>query len=372
VQELQTRSREQGIDLLGINDAFARQHKLNAKLDHGILVPLSYLEKAGLRNQAVVAISVGLLDPLDLYRFGKLIQETAANLHRRVAVVASGDMSHRLKEEGPYHYHPDASRFDHLVQDLLAKADVEGLLQIPADLREHAGECGYPSISIMLGTLDGYEIQSKVFGYEGPFGVGYLTVGLQAIQKTNSMLETLHEKQTALIREKRGQESAPVKWARLNLEHRITGKAQPALEGDMQQLLQQKSAAFVSIKKNGQLRGCIGTFLPVYENLAEEIKHNAFSAGLRDPRFPPVEADELSSLVYSVDILTEPEPCTREDLDPKKYGVIVSRGGKRGLLLPDLDGVDTVEEQLLIALQKAGISSREKYSIERFQVKRFV
>jgi AmmeMemoRadiSam system protein A len=139
----------------------------------------------------------------------------------------------------------------------------------------------------------------------------------------------------------------------------------------MEYLLQDRAGAFVSIKKHGQLRGCIGTFLPVYKNLVEEIKNNALAAGLDDPRFPPVEAGEMSTLVYSVDILAKPEPCKREDLDPKHYGIIVSSGGKKGLLLPDLEGVDTVEQQLQIALQKGGISPQEQYLIQRFEVKRY-
>jgi len=111
--------------------------------------------------------------------------------------------------------------------------------------------------------------------------------------------------------------------------------------------------------------------LPTYDNIAQEIRKNALAAGLQDPRFPPVEAAEMAALVYSVDILAQPEPCSKEDLDPARYGVIVSNGSKRGLLLPDLEGVDTVEEQLQIALQKGGISPRDKYAIQRFEVKRF-
>jgi len=125
------------------------------------------------------------------------------------------------------------------------------------------------------------------------------------------------------------------------------------------------------LKRNGQLRGCIGTISPVYNNLLAEIQHNAIAAATEDPRFSIVEPAELPELVYSVDVLGESEPAQRSELDPKRYGVIVSDGRRRGLLLPDLEGVDTVEEQLLIALQKAGISPHEKYNIERFEVTRY-
>jgi AmmeMemoRadiSam system protein A len=136
--------------------------------------------------------------------------------------------------------------------------------------------------------------------------------------------------------------------------------------------MKEKAGVFVSLKKHGELRGCIGTLEPTRPNTALEIIHNAISAAARDPRFPPVEPDELSELSYSVDVLTKPEaiPDTK-DLDAKRYGVIVESGGRRGLLLPDLEGVDTVEEQLSIARQKAGIGEGEPVKIYRFEVKRY-
>jgi AmmeMemoRadiSam system protein A len=371
VQELMMRAEQRNIKLIGIDQEMAERHQLNAKIDHGILVPLYYLEKAGMGDKPIVAISVGYLDNLQLYALGRIIQDSADSLGRRVAVIASGDMSHRLKNEGPYDFHPDGSQYDLTVKELLAHNDVQGLLDIPEKLRENAGECGYRSIVIMLGTLDGFDFQTKVFAYEGPFGVGYLTVGLHPGKQIPSILKKMEASQVGLIEVKRAAESQPVKWARMTLESYIKTSRKPDLPKEMESLLQDRSGAFVSIKKHGQLRGCIGTFLPVYKNLAEEIKNNALAAGLEDPRFPPIEAGELSTLVYSVDVLAEPEPCEREDLDPQIYGVIVSSKGKRGLLLPDLEGVETVEQQLQIALQKGGISPREQYSIQRFKVKRF-
>jgi AmmeMemoRadiSam system protein A len=133
------------------------------------------------------------------------------------------------------------------------------------------------------------------------------------------------------------------------------------------------AGVFVSIKKHGELRGCIGTFMPTRTNVAEEIVANAISSATQDPRFMPVEASELGDLEYSVDVLTEPEPVRSIDqLDPKKYGVIVECGFRRGLLLPDLAGVDNVEEQIEICRAKAGISAEEPIRLYRFQVKRFV
>ena len=136
--------------------------------------------------------------------------------------------------------------------------------------------------------------------------------------------------------------------------------------------MRKRAGVFVSIKKRGNLRGCIGTFLPTKENIAEEIIHNAIAAATQDPRFPPISKEELDELDISVDVLSEPEPVKNlEELDPKKYGIIVESGWKRGLLLPDLEGVDTVKQQLAIAMAKAGISPDEPIRVYKFTVNRY-
>ena len=136
--------------------------------------------------------------------------------------------------------------------------------------------------------------------------------------------------------------------------------------------MRERAGVFVSIKKFGELRGCIGTFEPTKANVAEEIISNAISSATRDPRFPPVNAAELPHLSYSVDILTKPEPVEdQSQLDPKRYGAIVESGGRRGLLLPDLEGVNTVEEQIDICCRKAGISPQEPIKLYRFRVRRY-
>lgn len=362
---------EKGPEFIGVNKEIARRHQLKAQLDHGIMVPLYFLQQAGMGELPILAISIGLLDNHALYSFGQLIQEASNRLGRRAAVVASGDMSHALKEEGPYRFHPDGPRFDQHIMEALSAGDFTTILQIPPELRGNACECGYPSLLILLGALDGFRPNKILTNYEGPFGVGYLTAGFQAGEKTEGLLALLEAPRDAGIAARRGQESPLVRWARLNLESSVLKSDEPQINNEMEFLLKQRAAAFVSIKKQGQLRGCIGTFLPSYKNLAEEIAQNALAAGLQDPRFSPVLERELADLEYSVDVLTRPEASSRDELDPKKYGVIVTAGSRRGLLLPDLDGVDTVDEQLDIACQKAGISPREPYSIQRFEVQRY-
>lgn len=160
--------------------------------------------------------------------------------------------------------------------------------------------------------------------------------------------------------------------AKMSIETYVRHGKQTAPPEELTPEMAQKAGVFVSIKKRGQLRGCIGTFLPVSDTVAGEVIRNAVCAATQDPRFPPVAAGELDQLEYSVDVLTPPEKIEKtEDLDPRKFGIIVTSGGRKGLLLPALEGVDSVEEQLRIAKMKAGILPHEKSDIFRFTVQRY-
>ncbi len=169
-------------------------------------------------------------------------------------------------------------------------------------------------------------------------------------------------------------ESVPVALARESISYYLQNKKMLSLPDNLPAELSGKRAGvFVSLKKEGKLRGCIGTIFPTKDNIALEIIGNAVSAAIHDNRFYPVNLDEIDSLSISVDILSAPEKINNiSQLDPKIYGVIVSYGFKKGLLLPNLDGIDSVEEQIDIARQKAGIFPGEDYTIERFSVKRFI
>lgn len=163
-----------------------------------------------------------------------------------------------------------------------------------------------------------------------------------------------------------------IKLAKKSVREAVTGDKVEGKEELKDKLPDEKRGVFVTLKRNGRdLRGCIGTYTPATDSLGSEIIRNASSAALEDPRFPPVREGELSELIVSVDVLTEPEPCKREDLDPEKYGIMVEKGAKSGLLLPDLDGVDTAEKQLKVTKKKAGIPPRdEDFQLKRFEVER--
>lgn len=162
-----------------------------------------------------------------------------------------------------------------------------------------------------------------------------------------------------------------VQLARETVERYVLDGRTPAV-GELAPEMTGRAGVFVSLHKHGELRGCIGTLEPTQDNVAEEIIANAVASATKDPRFPPVAPLELDDLEYSVDILGEPEPVADiSELDPERYGVIVESGVRRGLLLPDLEGVDTAEEQIRICRLKAGVSSDEPVSLWRFEVRRF-
>lgn len=167
--------------------------------------------------------------------------------------------------------------------------------------------------------------------------------------------------------------SAVTKLARSSLTNYLQTGKYIAPPTELPPELTGQAGTFVSLKKGGALRGCIGTFSPIQNTVAEEIIHNAVSAGTGDPRFDPVDLSELDDLDISVDILSEPERINAiSELDPEKYGVIVKKGGRRGLLLPMLEGVDTAEQQVRIAMSKAGIKAGEAIELYRFTVTRYI
>lgn len=344
------------------------------ELDHGVLIPLYYLRKADVRCP-IVRMGLSGFSPLDHYRLGKCVQDAVNALGRRAVFLASGDLSHKLKADGPYGCAPEGPQFDDAVTHTMASGDFLEFLTIDPALCERAAECGLRSFQVMAGALDGLAVEPQLLSHEGTFGVGYAIALFPVTGRDDSRC---YEKDYLLAKNDRlatrkANEDPWVKLARRSLETYVkTGQRLTSLPEDLPtEMTTQQAGAFVSLHKNGQLRGCIGTIAPTCENLAWEIVQNAISACSRDPRFSPVRPNELDELEYSVDVLGAPEPVdSPAALDPKTYGVIVSCGGRRGLLLPDLDGVDSVEAQLSIALQKGGIRENEPYKIERFKVVR--
>ncbi|MBT9173797.1 MAG: 2-aminophenol 1,6-dioxygenase beta subunit [Syntrophomonadaceae bacterium] len=345
-----------------------RKGEAAAALDHGALVPLYFLEQAGV-HVPLVHLTYAFLPPEQLFASGQAVKHAIKRLARRTALVISGDLSHRLLPGAPAGFTPRGREFDRLMIELLQAYDVQAILDLDEKLLEDAGECGYRSLLIGLGALSDETVIPEILSYEGPFGVGYLVADLSP-GRVNSVCVARGGGEGQSGRTV-GVESEHVRLARLALETYVrTGKVIPVPDGAS--LSREAAGVFVSIKIDGKLRGCMGTVEAAHRDLAAEIIANAISAGTADPRFKPVGRQELDLLEYGVDVLSVPEEISGpEELDSQKYGVIVQSGHRRGLLLPALEGVDSVQEQLAIALQKAGILPGQRYRIFRFTVRRY-
>jgi AmmeMemoRadiSam system protein A len=425
----------------------------------------------------VVSLAVSYAGADEHYALGVAIAKAANRAGRRVAVIASGDLSHRLTPGAPAGFNPRGIDFDAKIGGIIDSGSFNELFELDPMLIEDAGECGLRSIYALAGCFNGLQVQTSINSYEGPFGVGYLVASVlpgqpdperefmvldfgetvdessarddettppalaelvthSEIDDTAAVIpetyepEQVREAEVEALPSERELESneaepvretesviqnepeldhstdpdpvvaevevlssptndfsedaeytlpappdlsEPVRLAKLSLEQYIrVGLVAEPPDNTLQELLDRRAGAFVCIKIDGELRGCIGTIQPTEASVAQEIMANVVQAAQADPRFAPVSEAELPFLQYSVDILDAPERIdSPSHLDPMLYGVIVRKGAKTGLLLPNIEGVDTVEHQLAIAKQKAGIPLQDDTDLYRFKVTRY-
>lgn len=360
---------EKGISAVMVTNSLLSRYNTSVALDHGAMVPLYFISKFYCKYK-IVHITYAPLSDIDLYKFGMCVSRAAEELKVNTVFIASGDLSHKLKDEGPYGYSPFGEKFDKEFLTHLKEGNVEKVFSMDKELICNAGECGRRSTAVLLGALDGKKFNGDLLSYEGTFGVGYGVMRFNVESNDSSKVENLESLRLEAY-EKRVRSGDPyVKLARESLTTYLnTGKIMKTIPDYVtDDIKNSHRGVFVSLKKHGDLRGCIGTIFPATDSIAEEIIRNAIEAGINDPRFNEVKKEELMDISFSVDVLTEPEPCSKDELNPKEYGIIVKSRGKTGLLLPDLEGVDTIDEQVSIALEKAGIRPYDEYSTERFRV----
>lgn len=417
------------------------------EMDHATFIPLWFVDKAyraAGKEPAYRVVRIGLSGlSFETHRqVGRIVARAVATLGRRAVFVASGDLSHKLKEDGPYGFAPEGPQFDARIAELFSTGELEGLFAFDERFCDRAAECGLRSFQIMAGALEEEALArgaagseggvaagtgrggcadaeavvgeggvacaadaganapcgEGVFGHEllsceGPFGVGYAVAAFERTADADERARggvpegcaaaggAVESGVAESAAEGGGTEDAAaepavdpyVALARASVEGFVrTGRPIKVPADTPRELLESRAGVFVSLHEDGELRGCIGTIEPVRKNVAEEIVRNGVAACSEDPRFPPVRAEELDYLELSVDVLFPAEPVASEaELDPARYGVIVSKGWRRGLLLPNLEGVDTVEQQVAIAKRKAGIGLGERgVRLERFEVVR--
>jgi len=337
---------ELGEKILSIS-RYLKEDTLAHEYEHSIEVQLPFLQhfKPDIKIVPIIlAYASG-----DIYKeIGKEIAQAVRGLNREVVIIASSDMTHYEPQESAFRKDNEA------IAAILALNEDE-LLKRVSEL--DITMCGYaPTVSLISAAKELGATEAELVRYQtsgdttGDYSsvVGYAGIII-----------------------KKGEMHPLVKLAKKAVETYVKeGKiTQPE---ELTPEMKQKAGVFVSIHAHGELRGCIGTIEPTRKNVAEEIIVNAISSATRDPRFYPVTPGELADLDYSVDVLTKPEPVAdKSQLDPKKYGAIVEAGWRRGLLLPDLEGVDSVDHQIEICCQKAGIATGEPIKLYRFEVKRY-
>ncbi len=345
------------------------------ELDHAAFIPLLFLHNAPGRVQRAfdlaqrtddpsesstapetlaparaeipfVRVGLALLPGKDHRAFGRCIARACGS--KRVVIIASGDLSHKLKADGPYGFAQEGPAFDERIRSLFSTGALDELFELDEALCENAAECGLRSFQIMAGALEGPSWESELISYEGPFGVGY---AVAAFEETDPFVALARRSVEGFVR---------------------SGRPIDRPSGLPRELTDDRAGAFVSLHSKGELRGCIGTIVATQPCLADEIIRNGVAAASEDPRFSPVRPEELDDLSYSVDVLGQSERVeSPSQLDPAHYGVIVTKGWKRGLLLPGLEGIESADRQVAIAKRKAGIDpSDSDVELERFEVVR--
>src|SRR5438876_1933129 len=326
---------------------FALTWAEESDLDHGVVVPLYSLPKA-MANKRCVFLGVSGWPLARFFAFGAWLHQRL--LGRSAILLASGDMSHRLTPDAPDGFRPEGPVFDRLVIDALRDCEWERIEGMDPELIEEAGECGLRPLAILLGAARAAGLTSQVLSYEGPFGVGYPVVAFTGARVVLDIQDLGRRAIETYLRSHQliePPEPIPMEW-------------------------QAPSAAFVTLRKNGAMRGCVGSTRPTEATAAHELIRYAIASAVRDPRFHPVRLDEVPLLSIRVQLLDPAEPITDiTRIHPKTAGIIVRSGAPQALLLPGIEEIVTPEQQLRAACQKARIEPHAALQVERFRTRTF-
>jgi MEMO1 family protein len=321
-------------------------------LDHGAMVPLYYLWDAGWWGPTIV---LGLSYPGETHldALGKALSEVIAHETRRIALIASGDMSHCLSPDAPGGYCPEGKQFDQAFVRKLKDRQYEKVHQLDENLVANAGQDVLETTEVVLKTLGYNKEQGEVLSYEGPFGVGY-TVAIF---------------REAPVKDKQGNGKQLLQLARETVEAYVKKEEVPNPQIPPNGYLKRQAGAFVTVwRKDGSLRGCIGVLQPTEDNLMKQVVDRAIAVA--DYAYGgPIVPEELDNLTYEVSILHPSEPVkSTDELDPSKFGVIVHDDhGRRAVLLPGIKSITSIEEQLGFVRKKAGIPEGTPVKYERFR-----
>ncbi len=371
VNKLQIDCSKKDIYIAKVNKQFAKNYDVSADVDYGALVPLYFVNQY-YQQYEVVVITYGLLSVLELYTFGTILRNVIEQTSKSTVFIASGDMAHTLVNSAGYIYNDKGSRYDFMVQNVLTERDIMEFVKYPLKLVSSARTCSYHSLSILFGMYDKKIFDAKIYSYEHPFGVGYLSVGIdEMVGIAPSLMDEIAEYD---LQKKMSLENSAddyIKLARDVVVYYTKYGRRPLIDSSQYKIENKKAACFVSIYNTAGLRGCVGTVEPVHSDIVQEIISNTIAAATTDERFTPVTSAELSDLRIVVDVVASPEKIKSFiELDVKRYGLIVRKEEKIGVILPDLPDITSSSKQINVALRKAGIDKFDYYDMYRFEVER--
>lgn len=356
-------------------------------LDHGILVPLHFLWDAGL-NVPITCMSYGTLSYETLMENAALLKETSEKIQKNVVIIASGDLSHTLMACGPCEYHESGEKLDHFIVQAIANNKPYDMFFVPEQWVEDGKPCGLQSFAMGIGVFGDEGLSTKLYSYEGPFGVGYMVANVIPSEERTMGFQYFKNKRQSEWRDQIEKEHFYVKIARLAMAYYLENQRLPQVEVTETAVtigthhvmvpydvfledLEALQSTFVSVKYKGTLRGCMGDTESKW-TLLESIIENAVNACAFDTRFEGLTLEALDDTLIYVDVLSPLERIDSVDqLNPELYGVLIKGKGRSGLLLPALEGIHTVAEQLKIAQNKAGLETQTTEEMYRFTVQRY-
>lgn len=361
--------RAASINNLALDEISAQKYNITTELDRGAMVPLYYIAKQ-YTDFKLIHINIGYLPKTQMYQAGKILAEI---IGENAVIIASGNLSHKLSKDNSENYDEMGRVYDNNILEAVAQNDFLRILTADNNVADRAGQCAQKPLEMLMGALDGSAAMGEVYSYEAPFGTGYMTarIEIEKSNKENLINQYLEIKKGAQSSSKNNEDEYVQLAKNAIYNYVMYGHIMEIPQGLSEDLYIKQSGVFVSLKKEGKLRGCVGTVSPTKLSTAEEIISNAIEAAVKDSRFAQVQENEISELEIFVDVLSDLEEVkSNYELDIKRFGIVVTKGDKRGLLLPNIDGVKNADHQIDIALEKAGIEKGDDFLVRRFTVTR--
>ncbi len=372
VNKLKYLAMEDDIYVAKVDSLFCENYDISPYVDYGALVPLHFVDEYYLAPYEVVIITYGLLDLIDIYKFGTLLRKSIEESSKSTVVIASSDLAHISTKTGGYRNNLSASIYDLLVQGVLrGDKSVFDFVSHPKKDIEKSKTCSFQTLVMFWGMFDRKMFKSEILSYEHPFGVGYLTAVVEETDGISpSLLPAIGAYNKDLQVKLSNAENPYVDLAKDTLKYYIKYERRPIIDEKKYNIPMQTSACFVSFYDYGSLRASIGTIAPSHNSVVQDIITNTIEAA-NTKFFQDVTEEDVDEMKIVVDLVDKVEKIKSHlELYPEVYGVIVKSGEKVGVVLPDLRDVDTAEQQLSIALEKAGIKKYDYYQLYRFQVTR--